>query len=424
MATPRTPYEAVLHAARDVARLDCALDAEMLGTALLGSVYAMAREDRAAAVREFVGAFLSATSRRRTAAATTIRSVFASLVPDAVGAAGVRPGVRAPSWSDQLGKVRVTGSYAYGDVYGDQTSYLATFAYEDGERGGPEHAVVALVDHNIGIAKDVFVGGSAHRILDEVRRMCAEDELTWFRAEDPRRLRDEVTRHLRVTDSLGRLPDEGSLATDRTLVGARLALLPAAAPASEPGGPESGGPGSGGPGSGGPGSLSPQRRDALVRDFLGSPEAARFGLDRVGEAELASLNFCLSLVLDHAATLPDADPTRWSPTVAGLFLLDWVHRRAVLDMDDAAMLPRVVRGWAAYAARRRRLPAQAARQTDGAIEGMVPEFVRLYATGERRSPATAAVAQLLAEGVDLDDPEALDAWIEANRWRLGDDPSS
>ena len=42
MPAPQTPYEAVLHAARDVAKLDCALDAEMLGTALLGSVYSVA----------------------------------------------------------------------------------------------------------------------------------------------------------------------------------------------------------------------------------------------------------------------------------------------------------------------------------------------------------------------------------------------
>ena len=40
--------------------------------------------------------------------------------------------------------------------------------------GGPEHALVALVDHNIGITKDVFVGGPAERILDQVRQMCAE----------------------------------------------------------------------------------------------------------------------------------------------------------------------------------------------------------------------------------------------------------
>src|SRR6185295_3744142 len=55
MPAPQTPYEAVLHAARDVAKLDCALDAEMLGTALLGSVYAVASQDRAAAVRDCVG---------------------------------------------------------------------------------------------------------------------------------------------------------------------------------------------------------------------------------------------------------------------------------------------------------------------------------------------------------------------------------
>ena len=408
MATPQTPYDAVLHAARDVTKLDCALDAEMLGTALLGSVYAIADEDRTNAVREFVGGFLSATSRRRTAAATTIRTVFAALVPDAAGAAAVKPGAQSPAWSGQLGKVRLTGSYAYGDVYGDQTSYLATFAYDDSDAGGPEHAVVALVDHNIGITKDVFVGGPAERILGQVREMCAGDELTWFREEDPRRLRREVARHLNVTDELCDLPDEGSLATDRTLVGARLALLPAPALALVEDEPEP---------------LSADERSTLVRAFLDSPEAARLGLHQVPEADLASLHFCLSLVLDHSATFPDADPMRWSPAVVGLFLLDWVHRRAVLDMDDAAMLPRVVRAWAAYATRQRGLPGQAATQTDASIEEMVPEFVRLYTTGERRSPATAAVAQLMAEGVDPNDPDALGEWIEANRQRLGEDPA-
>ncbi|GAA2702203.1 hypothetical protein ACFY2R_00650 [Micromonospora olivasterospora] len=404
MATPQTPYDAVLHAARDVTRLDTALDAEMLGAALLGSVYAVAETDRDAAVREFVAGFLAATSRRRTAAARTIRSVFAALVPDAEGAARVRPGTLAPAWSEQLGRVHLTGTWSYGDVYGDQTSYLATFAYDDAA-GGPEHALVALVDHNIGITKDVFVGGPAERIVGQVRELVATDELTWFREEDPARMRGEVGRHLAITDGLGELPAEGSLATDRALAGARLALLPLPAPGTvrdaRP--------------------LSGDERTELVRAFLASPEAARFALDPSDDAGLASLHFCLSLLLDHAASFPDADPLRWSPTVAELFLLDWVHRRAVLDMDDAAMLPRVLRGWAAYAARRKGLPAAASARTDTAIEEMVPEFARLYSTGERRSPATAAVAQLMADGVDPDDPAALDAWIEANRHRLADE---
>ncbi|MEW2326586.1 hypothetical protein AB0880_02080 [Micromonospora chersina] len=407
MATPQTPYEAVLHAARDVTRLDSALDAEMLGAALLGSVYAVAETDRENAVRDFVAGFLTATSRRRSAAATTIRAVFAALVPDAEGAARVRPGAYAPAWAGQLGRVHLTGAWSYGDVYGDQTSYLATFAYDDAE-GGPEHALVALVDHNIGITKDVFVGGPAARIVEQAREICTEDEFTWFRTEDPARMRAEVGRHLAVTDDLGELPAQGSLATDRALVGARLAALPGPArPAATADVPP----------------LTDEVRTRLIRAFLGSPEAVRFGLDQVADGELASLHFCLGLLLDHAASFPDADPMRWSPTVAELFLLDWVHRRAVLDMDDAAMLPRVLRGWVAYAARQRGLPAAAAARTDEAVAEMVPEFARLYSTGERRSPATAAVAQLMADGVDPDDPAALDAWIEANRHRLTDDPA-
>jgi hypothetical protein len=389
-----------------VAKLDCALDAEMLGTALLGSVYAVAETDRATAVRDFVGRFLSATARRRTAAATTIREVFATLVPDAEGAAEVRRGPQAPGWVEQLGRVHPTGCYAYGDIYGDQTSYLVTFAYQDADEGGPEHAVVALVDHNIGITKDVFVGGSAERILGQVREMCTADELTWFREEDPGRLRGEVNRHLEITDGLTELPAEGSLATDRALVAARLALLPAVTtvlPDSEPH------------------ELTAQEREVMIREFLASTEAARFGLDTAADDELASLHFCLSLLLDHAASLPDPDPMRWSPAVAGLFLLDWVHRRAVLDMDDAAMLPKVVRAWSAYATRKRGLPEAAAEQTDTVVEDMIPEFARLYATGERRSPATAAVAQLISEGVDPNDSDAIDAWIETNRHRLTDE---
>src|SRR3954454_9788124 len=69
MPVPQTPYEAVLHAARDVVKLDNAFDAEMLGGALLGSVYAVASEDRAGAVRSFVSRFLTSTARRRTPAA-------------------------------------------------------------------------------------------------------------------------------------------------------------------------------------------------------------------------------------------------------------------------------------------------------------------------------------------------------------------
>jgi hypothetical protein len=401
MPAPQTAYEAVLQAARDVTKLGCALDAEMLGAALLGSVYSVAEEQRSEAVRDFVGRFLTATGERGTPEAVTIREVFAALVPDADGAAEVGHDGRAPSWVTQLGRVRPTGCFAYGDAYGDQTSYLATYAYEDGADGGPDHVVVAVVDHNIGITKELVVSASADRMLSQIRELCQADELAWFRDEDPGRLRDEVGRHLEITDELTDLPSDGTFATDRALATARLALLPEliTPPLTEPAGPTGA---------------------DLARDFADSPEATAEGLpDLEQDPDQASFAFCVSLLLDHADTLPGDDPLRWSPTVAGLFLLDWVHRRAVLDIDDAAMLPQVVRAWTAYTGRRRALPAAAIAGTSTVVEELIPEFVRLYRTGERRSPATAAVAQLIAEGVDPSDMSAIESWMESNR----DDPS-
>jgi hypothetical protein len=395
MPAPRTPHEAVLNAARDVARLDSAFEAELVGSALLGSVYALAADDRAAAVRDFVGEFLAGTARRRSAAAVTIRATFAALVPDAAGAAGVDAGPPAPPWAGHLGRVRPTGAFAYGDVYGDQTSYVATFAYEDTEAGGPEHAVVALIDHNIGMVKDLFVG-PAGPIATQVKQLCGADEFTWFAdTVPPSRVRAEVGRHLEMTDSMSSLPDDGSLATDRAMIGARLALLPRGGAAE-------------------PKPLDDDARAALTADFLASAEAGAAGLDGLGETDKMSLNFAVSLILDHAETFPDADPLRWSPVMAELFLLDWVHRRAVLDDADAAMLPPALRAWVVFAARRRGMPAAAAERTAAAVDELAREFAQVHASGERRSPATEAVTKLLAEGVDPTDTDAVTAWLNTN----------
>lgn len=366
MPTPQTAYDAVIHAARDVAAVETALDAEMLGAALLGGVYAIAESDsdRAEAVRQFVGRFLRQTARRRTVPAQAIRTIFAELCPDADGAGAVRPGSRPPAWSRQLGKVSPVGTWAYGDVYGDQTSYLAIFEYEEPELGGDEHAVVALIDHNIGIVKDLFVSRPGRRVLEEVQKASEADELMWVKEVEPADLRAEVGRHLEITDRLSVLPDEGSLATDRVLVGARLAVLP----------------------EGGRARALPIDVDAaaIIERFLSSPEAAE--LDRSTPEAVASLQYAVRLIFDFTQDSPDADPMRWSPAVAGLFLLDWVHRRAVLDDGDVAILPAVLQAWIAWCARERELPMAAAAATREAVDMMQPELVRRHGSEENRIP--------------------------------------
>jgi hypothetical protein len=393
MPSPKAPYDAVLHAARDITRVRTALEAELLAAALLGSVYAVSDPPRVEGLREFVGGFLRVTARRRTAAARAVRTAFAALVPDAEGAAAVRPGTGAPPWSGQLGRVRPAGTWAYGDVFGDQTSYLTVFAYDDPESGGEEHAVVVLVDHNLGIVKDLFVSRPAAPVLDTVRRAAEEDELVWFAEVDEGELRARVETSLEITDSLTTLPDDGALATDRALVGARLAVLP---PPAAPVGVEP------------PAVPDPAR---LTAEFLASPQGA--ALDQGGEDDAATLRYAVRLILDFAGDSPDRDPLRWSPAVVGLFLLDWVHRRAVLDDDDVSSLPGVVAAWTAWSAQRRGLPPAALRATGEALESMAPEFIRLHRTGERRSEAAEAVGRLLADGVDPADGAAVGSWLAA-----------
>ena len=270
MATPQTPYDAVLHAARDVTKLESALDAEMLGSALLGSVYAIAETDRDAAVREFVTGFLAATARRRIAAATTIRQVFADARPDAEGADRVRPGSQAPAWAGPArpgAPHRHAGRTATCTATRPPTSPPSPTTTQS---GGSEHALVALVDHNIGITKDIFVGGPAERILDQVRQMCADDELTWFRTRGSgpaaRRGGPPPGGHRRagrVCPARARSPPTARWSAP----GWRL--LPTAA---DPTGPAEVEP------------LSAAERTDLVRRFLAAPEAARFGLDAVDGA--------------------------------------------------------------------------------------------------------------------------------------------
>lgn len=387
MAEPRTLYDTVLHAARDVVNVGTALEAELIGAALLGGVYAVAPPPRAAALGTFVSGFLRATARRRTPAARATRTVFASLVPEADGADGVPP---APlPWSAQLGRVRPVGTWAYGDVYGDQTSYVAVFAYDDPAVGGPEHAVVVLVDHNLGVVKDLLVSRPADRVLAGLTAAAEADELIWFQDVDPATLRSRVSFYLGLTDSLTTLPGGGALATDRPLVGSRLAALPPADPA--------------------PAEVSPMDPRRAEAQFLDSPQAGR--LDRATPAAEAAVRYAIRLILDFTQDAPDRDPVRWSPAVVGLFLLDWVHRRAVLDDEDVATLPVVLRAWTAWAAERRDLPVPAVRAIGEAIDTMVPEFLRLHRTGAKRSEAVAAVGRLLADGVDPDDEVAVRDWL-------------
>src|SRR6266545_2005989 len=193
---------------------------------------------------------------------------------------------------------------------------------------------------------------------------------------------------VRATDLADELPDAGSLADSRWLAGRRLAQLPEVTTEPAP---------------------APDR-DELVTAFVASPEARIAGLTRGSDAHREAVAYGLGLCVDFAATR-GGDPLRWSPRAVEGFLLDWVHQRAVLDARDLAVLPDVLAAWVSWAGRRIGLPDDAVAATLDRIDALRAEFARLGATGEKQSPAVRATAQLVAEGVDLADPAAVERWL-------------
>jgi hypothetical protein len=343
----------ILGAAKDIERVGGTLDAELLLSTLLGSGYSRLAPDRGAGLDALVAEI------REAAAGHPVAALL-----------------------DGPDEVRPTGGYAYGDRYGDQSGYVATFESQEGE-----HAVVFLVDHTLGLVKDILVIAPASAVRDQFA--SDTDEMSWSAPLDPAAVRAAAGAYLHATDLAEELPEAESLVANRWLAGRRLALLPDdPVPAPEPA----------------------TERDELITQFLAAPEARLAGLTRATGDRLEAVGYALGLCADFAAAR-GGDPLRWSPTGVESFLLDWVHQRAVLDQQDAEALPDVLSAWVSWAGRRVGLPEAAVAATLDRIDALRAEFARLAASGERQSPAVRATAQLVAEGVDLADPAAVEAWL-------------
>jgi hypothetical protein len=261
--------------------------------------------------------------------------------------------------------------------------------------------VAVLVDHNLGIAKDLLVASPASAVLEQIRASVGTDSdgMTWFAEPELTTVHAAATAYLRAADIAAELPDEESLRANRALVLARLARLPTHQPSTADTRE----------------SVAESTSDALlnVAEFLGSPDAQLAGLAGLAGTERESLDYCLGLIVDFGRQR-GGDPLRWSPYAVRLFLLDWVHQRAVLDADDQRLLPDVLGAWVSWAGRRLDLPIPAINDTIATVRQVRGEFARLCASGERRSPAARAMAEMLAAGVDPEDRSAVDAWIRDN----------
>ncbi|OLT23632.1 hypothetical protein BJF78_31940 [Pseudonocardia sp. CNS-139] len=162
---------AVRDACRELDRIDDPLIAEMYVSETLGVWWGLHVVDADPEVIFGEALVAKAATTRKPAALGLLRCVAvlgterqrraAAEAADALAAGGVAE----PAWAGAVGTGRVRAAWAYGDVYGDQTSVLLAV-----ERSGVEHGVVVLVDHTLGgIAKDAFATPDPSGVLGDLR---------------------------------------------------------------------------------------------------------------------------------------------------------------------------------------------------------------------------------------------------------------
>jgi len=376
-------FDGILRSARSqLLRAESPLAAELWGSGLLAVWDGLGGQDSAA------GTFAEALVRRahelRTAEAMAVLAALTAVAPPRVAtrartaAADLeQSGIAVPSWAAVAGTALPTEAWIGTDVYGDQEIVIVGFAYP-ALPDDPGHSICVLVDHTErGVAKDAYTAAPLAQTVARWRE--AEGDGITLRPATLPEVAARLADALLATDFAHEPPaaDGRTLAEMRALLTARLATLP---PAAAVGVEE----------------LDAEGREWLVAEFLGSPEAA--GL----LSEPAAVSVCHSLIA-YRCDYGDGDPLRWSPTVAGLCLLDHFPVRVCLDGPDVGLVPDVLAGWVAFAARRRRLPEAALARILDVVDSCRADFGVTMSDTARYSPAKRAAMNLMAQGIDLTD---------------------
>ena len=132
--------------------------------------------------------------------------------------------------------------------------------------------------------------------------------------------------------------------------------------------------------------ITPTEREALLADFLASPEGRRWHGDEDAE-EVARMAIDFGAGYNHGGAL------RWSPVVVEIFMTSWLARNVTGDPELFARVPEILPDWVAYAGRRNGVPAAPLREAIAAVEESKTEMLAEVENPEAWGPAkTLAVA--------------------------------
>jgi hypothetical protein len=151
---------------------------------------------------------------------------------------------------------------------------------------------------------------------------------------------------------------------------------------------------------------------------MGDEERQRL-LDGFAPADDTVARSLADLFLDYGDGYMTSGPLCWSPEQVGLFLADWLPRKAALDAEQRAALPEVLRRWIRYALERRTVDPEWISPVVEAVDTFLPAFEEAFDDTAAWGPAKQIAAELAARGIDLSDSEAAeDAMRGLNAERL------
>jgi hypothetical protein len=140
----------------------------------------------------------------------------------------------------------------------------------------------------------------------------------------------------------------------------------------------------------------PQRRQ-LIQDFVTDS-----GRDDPVSRSLAEL------LLDYGEGYIGAGHLCWSPGEVMVLLTDWLPRKCILDADQRAALPDVLRAWLRFALTRRDISPDWIGPVVDAVDTYLPVFEDAFDNETAWGPAKQVAAALTERGVDLTDRHAVD----------------
>jgi len=377
---------------RSVGKLEDALEAECWASELI-SMWRGRELIDGDAEEVFLPAFIRALERKGSPRSlATLRALSAvgseSHARKARAAADrlAARGVSEPPWAGQLGHAEpVAAELMYEQAFDDGVSVFIEFAPPDGER----HTLGIYIDHNLGgLVKDAFLAGPLDEVRSELSSRAHNGVGLALRKLDPAEARARIEAALYILDHTYDPPVDADVRALRGLIDGRVRQLPDGFELPED-----------------YGEMSVEERERLLAEFLASPEGQHWRGDEDAEDVVET-------AIWFGADYNHGGPLRWSVVVVEIFMSSWLPRKVTREPVFFKRVTEVLPDWVRYAGRVRGVPAEPLSEAVQAVERFRDEMLRAVNDPDAWGPAKTFAVAAQAAGVDLTDPDALNAFVE------------